>query len=720
MAIENLERDISKIYEELGRNKLVLPNFQRGFVWDRQKQKQLLASTLVGLPVGSLLTLEGDKNDFTKRELCFPDPLEINQNCEYVLDGQQRLSTLRTIFYDIFETQDWKEVWDRLYGSLRNRWFIRVRPDENESDIFGFNKLNFTGLANLTDGDVIDYLEVKQIRKTRNQDVHNPGFKPLDANGNEIRGVATKRNAIASKYSDECIVPLFEIYKKGTGIHRVVLQKIADSRVDELKALAEDSESKLDFFWDYFAPISSSISKEDVEAELERLDSAPIQELFTDQWAQLKSQWVEKFSNELEGLLTRKLSIVHLDRDEIERAVAIFEAINRGGEPLTVYDLVVAKSARNSGVQNLSSHIIEELHKHIEIDANLNSTYSQENTADRKVLWSSFSMDVITGNEPSKQMKEWFVNVLSLLNYVKENDEPCKVEHIKREKILSVTSSEINGLSDRVITAILRALVFLQLRCGVCKAKDLPYKLMLIVLAYHLDDDGTWNDMRKIDLLEYWYWTSLFSGAYFYRQNERCIEDLLDLGKLISTNDNPFSSRQGNLFNFQDYLSKEILLREDENGTVEPSTARNAILQFILSTNPYDFSIDEDNNRLKLNSWDIAAGSTDVELHHIVPLGNVTTVGQTTAELRGDENHVLNSPLNLAYISKAMNQKIREKSPAQYLQLVDEVARIRIFIPRIELYEAAFKTNDYAEIMRDRYDKVYSSVVNHTDRLLRG
>ena len=42
MAIENLERELSVIYDELDHNKLVLPNFQRSFVWSRDKQRKLL------------------------------------------------------------------------------------------------------------------------------------------------------------------------------------------------------------------------------------------------------------------------------------------------------------------------------------------------------------------------------------------------------------------------------------------------------------------------------------------------------------------------------------------------------------------------------------------------------------------------------------------------------------------------------------------------------
>jgi uncharacterized protein with ParB-like and HNH nuclease domain len=45
---------------------LLLPNFQRDFVWDRkEKQKDLLASFVFNIPIGSLLILNGEKEKNT-------------------------------------------------------------------------------------------------------------------------------------------------------------------------------------------------------------------------------------------------------------------------------------------------------------------------------------------------------------------------------------------------------------------------------------------------------------------------------------------------------------------------------------------------------------------------------------------------------------------------------------------------------------------------------
>ena len=55
--------------------KLVIPDFQRNFVWKKNKKEQLLASLFRGFPIGAI-TLYQDKNAY------------------YIIDGLQRINTL--------------------------------------------------------------------------------------------------------------------------------------------------------------------------------------------------------------------------------------------------------------------------------------------------------------------------------------------------------------------------------------------------------------------------------------------------------------------------------------------------------------------------------------------------------------------------------------------------------------------------------------------------
>ena len=90
---------LKDIVEDNANNKLVLPTFQRPYVWEMSQQQSLIAAFMVEIPIGGLLTLEGKKDDFSSRPLCFVDVGSVpNDDCSYLLDGQQRLSTLKCAY----------------------------------------------------------------------------------------------------------------------------------------------------------------------------------------------------------------------------------------------------------------------------------------------------------------------------------------------------------------------------------------------------------------------------------------------------------------------------------------------------------------------------------------------------------------------------------------------------------------------------------------------
>lgn len=83
-----------KIYEllsDIRKRDLVLPEFQREFVWSREQAKQLMVSLWKGYPVGSLLLWKTDDPPELKNMQELPERLGTVQ---VILDGQQRLTTL--------------------------------------------------------------------------------------------------------------------------------------------------------------------------------------------------------------------------------------------------------------------------------------------------------------------------------------------------------------------------------------------------------------------------------------------------------------------------------------------------------------------------------------------------------------------------------------------------------------------------------------------------
>jgi hypothetical protein len=82
---------IRQLIDSIRINDLVLPEFQREYVWSREQAKQLMVSLVRNYPVGSLLFWTTDKPPELKNIDEVPEKLGAIQ---IILDGQQRLTTL--------------------------------------------------------------------------------------------------------------------------------------------------------------------------------------------------------------------------------------------------------------------------------------------------------------------------------------------------------------------------------------------------------------------------------------------------------------------------------------------------------------------------------------------------------------------------------------------------------------------------------------------------
>mgnify|MGYP001617594494 CR=1 FL=1 len=82
---------IRELLEGIKKLDLVLPEFQREYVWEKEQAKQLLVSLTRGYPTGSLLVWKTDEPPDIKNSAIDRDRLGTTS---VILDGQQRLTTL--------------------------------------------------------------------------------------------------------------------------------------------------------------------------------------------------------------------------------------------------------------------------------------------------------------------------------------------------------------------------------------------------------------------------------------------------------------------------------------------------------------------------------------------------------------------------------------------------------------------------------------------------
>ena len=96
-SFDSTKRSLLGLLEEIEVEKVQLPDFQRGWVWDDDHIRSLLASVSVSFPIGAVMLLETDGEgvrfkprpvEGTRDDLTSIDPERL------ILDGQQRLTSL--------------------------------------------------------------------------------------------------------------------------------------------------------------------------------------------------------------------------------------------------------------------------------------------------------------------------------------------------------------------------------------------------------------------------------------------------------------------------------------------------------------------------------------------------------------------------------------------------------------------------------------------------
>lgn len=692
-------KKLKEIFQDEDEGRIVLPNFQRDFVWDTKQQKELLATFLVELPISSILLLKGTSDDFNYRKLCYSNEVECaKEECMYLLDGQQRMSTLKAMFVDLFN-EEWDKKYSDMYGKIKNRWFLKISTeDEENQDIFGYNTLDFDygSLRKYTPSEIIDFIQEYKIHKTTNtNNWYHPKFKF------EKDTTLGKMNELATLCSREKVIPLFGL-NEGNKLQDKVVEKIANKRAEEIIDEIEEQEDskKIEKIKLYFRDFASEIEAEDLIEEFEYRKN----NLKSD----LSMKWKTKIINFLDKIIDQEVSIIEIEKNEISRGIAIFETINKGGTPLDNYDLIVAKAAKNSKLESLTQRIKKIIEDGIDLPDYLDTK-----------KWNGLKFGIIEGQEElNKRFKNQYLNLLSIFAHVKD-PLTLKLDHIKRDKIFEISTGDINSYTEKTIVSLLRALAFANYRLGVVKLGNISFELMLLPMAYILSDENNWNDKKVLDKLEYWYWTSIFIGRFRERQNIRSVEDLKTLHKWINLNDlNDVKVKElleeniDKVLDVKDYSDLETLLNDSKT----PSPISRNLLGYILSLEPYDLLPGCHSERLK--TFEITDSSKDLEDHHLIPLGTGTKYGELSSKIRNDRNHILNSILNRVLISKEANRQIRDMSFDRYMNEVQDMSRIGQMINK-NLKKRPDEELDYyyKRILEERYNTIKDRLLTELHQL---
>nr|WP_315848397.1 DUF262 domain-containing protein [uncultured Rhodoferax sp.] len=139
---------VRKILDAVVRGEIRVPAFQRGFVWEMDRVAYLLDSIYKGYPFGSLLFWRTKQQLATERKLgtfILPPP-QAEYPIDYVLDGQQRLTSLFTVFQTELKpeaNEDWADIYFDLQatGNPQDSFFEPI-PEGKDFDKGRFFPMN--------------------------------------------------------------------------------------------------------------------------------------------------------------------------------------------------------------------------------------------------------------------------------------------------------------------------------------------------------------------------------------------------------------------------------------------------------------------------------------------------------------------------------------------------------------------------------------------------
>ncbi|MEZ5480673.1 MAG: DUF262 domain-containing protein [Porticoccaceae bacterium] len=354
---------------------------------------------------------------------------------------------------------------------------------------------------------------------------------------------------------------------------------------------------------------------------------------------------------------TYDFSTVILRKEDIDSAIEVFTRINTGGQTLTLFEIMSAK------------------------------TYDEQQQFDMQVKWDDFIKEL-------KDIKYEGVSssvVLSLLALLLSRTKECK-----RKTILALDKQSIIDSWYGVISALKDSVDYLRTTYRIPVSQLLPYDSLLVPFAYffYRNKDKPAAAQRKY--LEEFFWRISLSSRYSSSTESKLAQDIKRIDLILADKRPDYSD-------IKVYLdSPQALI--DTNFSAGNSYCK-AVLCLLAYQEPKDF---QDNGKVILdNSWLKVASSKNY--HHFFPkayLKNKTALNS-------------NSLVNITFVSDHLNKrKIGAKAPSQYISdFQDENSQLNKALQThfIDLEGFGIESNDYDAFLQARAQLIYTELKSRID-----
>lgn len=431
--------------------------------------------------------------------------------------------------------------------------------------------------------------------------------------------------------------------------------------------IQKSGEKKITHYKDIVVNLDDGIEDNDeqiITAEPTGEKHLPLCDVLNFSYAKSK-ELEERFSNDELQLIdsystafkTYEFSTVVLRKDDIDSAIEVFTRINTGGQTLTLFEIMSAK------------------------------TYDEGQNFDMQVKWE----DLI---EELKEIKYEGVSstvVLSTLSLTLSRTKECK-----RKTILSLDKQAIIDSWDGVISALKDSIDYFRTTYRIPVSQILPYDALLVPFSYFFYMNGDKPNAVQRKYLEEFFWRMSLSHRYSSSSESRLAQDIKRIDNILAAQRPDYSDIKVNLTSSQDLI--------DTNFSAGNSYCK-AILCLLAYQEPKDF---EDNGKVILdNSWLKVASSKNY--HHFFP----------KAYLKNKTVQNSNSLVNITFVSDHLNKrKIGSKSPSTYIgDFQEENPEINKALGShfIDLNGFGIESNDYDTFLKARSKLIYDELIKRIE-----
>lgn len=376
---------------------------------------------------------------------------------------------------------------------------------------------------------------------------------------------------------------------------------------------------------------------------------------------------LEDFQSEvINTIVSYKLPVITLDKTTPREAVCkVFENVNTGGVPLTVFELVTAIYATQ--------------------EFDLRKDW-QECKKQIRGINDTLRTDLLDGIDETT----FLTTVALFTSYIDKQAGKVGTVSCKKKDVLNLSYESYVANRDQVLTGYRIARDFLLKYQYVFRQRDLPYTTQLIPLAAICAFLGKskCNEANTISVLSKWYWCGILGEMYGGANETRYANDIEDVVDEVFGRPNPARTVNSAFFASTRLLTLQTRL----------SAAYKGIMALLYKEKCRDFMND--------TTIDIVNSMLESpDIHHIFP--------EAYCVKQGIKRQRYNSIVNKTPILPATNRSIGGNAPSEYTKTI---------LKKVSgLTEAELKERieshcvDYDALVRDDFDSYF---VDRANKLL--